>query len=137
MIKTKFSKIVFGTWISISQHDSHCDCLQCKSEKETNTKNNKFHVSWPKPKLMSFLTISITGKSGGKTYLKLHNDLKNGWFGLYFHKTLNGGFKLKFFPPIIRRPNCNRALITFVTKSKYQTKIKNIESLFWKSLIIQ
>ena len=130
--KIYFNKVIMGAWVLVRKHKLNCNCSYCLEEKENN---KKIRVVLPKCKhRTSWRRISYRNKDGAYTYLKFTLPKLSHFFG-FDYSSWDNGFRVKILPVPIAHPNCNRSLLTYANPSVYKTKIKNVESLLWQTMV--
>jgi hypothetical protein len=131
--KTLFERSIMGGILLLERHHKECDCSYCQEERVKNRK-----IRWVlNPYFRSrnaWSRISYRHKDNSFTYLRTTRPELNYFLG-YRYTSWGTGFRISILPAPICRPNSGSALITYAKPSCYKTKIKGVESLFWKSMI--
>ena len=133
MEKQLFNRVIMGAWVLLERHTLTCTCSYCHEERKVNT---KIRIVLPKSKASNaWRRISYRNKDGSWTYLRSTLPKLSYFFGFVFTRWSNG-FRLQILPIPFAKTNSLKALLTYAKSSCYKTRIKNVESLFWKSQVI-
>jgi len=133
MNKEIFKRMIMGAVVVLEKHEKYCQCSYCESEKNAN---KKIRIVLPKNKSRnSWRRISYRLKGGQYMYLRWTLPVLSYFLG-FNYCGWSSGFRIQILPAPISRVNRTKALITYAKPSIFKTKVKNVESLFWRNMVI-